>query len=316
MAIVKFGIQNAGEIISELQTRSKAFVDTAISPELILGLVNDVVAELNAIEGDNEKTERQRSFVIPQTKYVIFDAVPTGGYVSSTRRLTIPLTDSGAADLRWVNDADGFDSTWVGASVRWQNEDTGILYVTEIESIVSATVVVLKAISPTIPDQSGDLMINGFITVGGQADSIQISNMDDYQYFDYVLHIEDSLTPMREIKSREEFVWLKQTRTFNKYKREIIWNRKGEFIEFCKGLEVASYGVRTMTIVFTPIRMIADTDIIDVNPSGTSQVKSLTLFRVLEAKAATKMPQDAMLANNTYVAKQRAIAEEKAKKKD
>ena len=253
------------------------------------------ICELYEISGTKDDAIFRASQVIPLTKGVTSggDASTPVTYTASTRTLHVPLVDG---DITWANDTDGFDSSWVGATVSLIDPNTSAKFQTTIESITGTTDVVLTAMSPAPGNMAGD----GFsisITLAGGLSTIDISNIPDYKFINRITAIEDSVTGLCVEMPEKDFRAIKNyVADENPYKDEVIWYRHGNIIYMCKN-SIANYGTRTMYYTRFPIKPTTYTECVDYPDTQNKLLLDAVTIAILIA-LKVDIPQDLQGAAN------------------
>lgn len=316
----RIGNLTGRQLILSILNRAQAYSEENITEPDTLAAINEVVDELAEIGSFANATEYGMTLIVPENKYVSFAGNRAGvkltgfSYNASTRQMVVPATGSG---LIWYG-ADIFNASFIGAYVSITIK--GATYITEIESIVNNTTVVLKAFPPgeAPTNLTANELLELYISPDAQVSNIDIGTMNIYKYIDYVTSIHDSgIKRACKMLKEKEFLNIKDNNdTSSPYHKDIIWFRKGSLIFMSKGASVSAYGVRTMYFVRTPLPLESENDLIDVKPAHNGQVKALTIHRLLEKSKAREIPADVQLAFDQFMAQKKARIEELAAKEE
>ena len=304
------GSYTYNNLIGTIRLRLKMFNAEKYPKLAIRDDIYRAICELSEISGTKDDAIFRGSQIIPLSKGVTSNSTAGVYYTIATRKITVPLYATNPDNV-WVNDADGFDSTWEGALVTFVYDDgsggsgpNGLVQKSIYIAASPATGVC------TVSSPATDLLLPvGFFTgtFGGAtvairsltvvmsstaaADIVDISNISDYKYLNKITAIEDSVSgPCSEMDEKSFRAIKAYVDDENVYKDEIIWYRHGSMLYFCKN-SVTAYGTRTMFYTRFPIKPTTYTEYVDYPDTQWKLLIDACVITILIA-LKVEVPQD------------------------
>ena len=306
------GTYTYNELIGTIRARLKLFDQEKYAKKTLFNDIYRAICELAELSGAKNDPRYRLSQIIPVTKSVVSDGGSAGvTYTKATKTLLVPLNATNGDNV-WTGDTDGFDSTWMGASVQLTFDGGAGSHSTTIATVTDATHVIL---TDAVPADLEDIDVyNSTIVIASAATAniVDLSSLSMYKHIDRITVIEDSVNGLCIEMPEKDFRAIKNyAATENDYSDTVIWYRAGQWLYFCKN-SLSAYGIRTMFYIRNPYKPTAYTDIVDYPDTQMKMLIDVCVTTILQS-LNVQLPQDLQSVAARLQAMRAAVNEERQK---